>query len=79
MKEILFFSSQSCNPCNQVKKLLSEDIIKDLNVKVYTAEDDFEKFVEYKVQSVPAFIFKENCVEKNRVYGFKTVEELRSL
>ena len=79
MKEILFFSSQTCNPCNQVKKLLSEDIIKDLNIKFYNAEDDFEKFVEYKVQSVPTFICKESSIEKNRVYGFKTVEELRSL
>ena len=79
MKELLFFSSQTCNPCSQVKKLLSEDIIKDLNIKFYNAEDDYEKFVEYKVQSVPTFISKENSIEKNRVYGFKTVEELKSL
>ena len=78
-KKILFFSSKTCNPCNQVKKLLSEEIIKELNISFYSAEDDFEIFIEHEVQSVPTYIKIVEEKEVNRSFGFKTVEELRSL
>tara|TARA_Y100000114_G_C11762546_1_gene330743 strand:+ start:519 stop:761 length:243 start_codon:yes stop_codon:yes gene_type:complete len=78
-KKILFFSSETCNPCNQVKKLLSKEIIKELNIVFYSAEDDFEIFVENEVKSVPTFISKVNNIEKNRAHGFKTIKELKNL
>ena len=78
-KKILFFSSENCNPCNQVKKLLSEEIIKELNISFYSAEDDFEMFIENEVKSVPTFISKINNIEKNRAHGFKTIKELKNL
>jgi hypothetical protein len=58
---------------------LSEDIIKELNISFYSAEDDFEMFVKHEVQSVPTYIKVLEEKEENRSFGFKTVEELRSL
>ena len=77
--KILFFSSSTCNPCNQVKRNLSDDIVEELNIEFLSAEDDFEKFVDHQVQAVPTFVKLVNGKESTRTSGFKTVTDLRNL
>ena len=79
MKEILFFSSNTCKPCESVKRILSEEIINELNIKQYTAESDFEVFIKYEVMSVPTFIVLENNNVIHKTYGAKNLKELRNL
>ena len=78
--KILFFSSSTCGPCCLAKNQLTEQTIKELNVEIVT-DNDWETFVIHEVQSVPTFIKinLESNEEINRVVGFKSIEELRSL
>ena len=78
-KEILFFSSKGCGPCRTLKQVLNESTIKELNIKMLDAEEDTEKFIEYKVMGVPTFIKLVNGVETHRVSGHQTIEELKEL
>lgn len=77
--EILFFSSKACGPCRNVKKQLSEDLVKELNVRMLDAEEDTDLFIEYKVMGVPTFVKLEDGKETNRKSGYRTIKELKEL
>lgn len=81
-KNILFFSSSTCGPCRHAKSILTEETVKELNlnIKNYTAEDNWEVFSQYQVASVPTFILvDEESKEVNRKVGFKTIEDIKGL
>ena len=77
---ILFFSSSTCGPCNLVKSQINDDIIKELNIKIIN-EKDWDSFVTHQVENVPTFIKinLSDSKELNRISGYKSIKELRSL
>ena len=81
-KNILFFNSSTCGPCRLAKTQLTEAVIEDLNVdiKSFSAEDNWEMFSQYQVASVPTFIrVDESGNEIARKVGFKTLEDIKGL
>jgi len=70
--KILFFSSNTCEPCKLVKSRLSKKMISELNIEIFS-DCDWDMFVTHDVQTVPTFIkidLKSNK-ETNRLVGYK--------
>ena len=78
-KEILFFSSPWCGPCRQIKSMLNENIISELNMRVINIADDIEEATAFKVMNVPTFIKLVDGLEETRIIGSTTVDALRKL
>lgn len=79
MNKILFFSSSTCGPCKVMKSYMTEELIDTYNIKILSAEKDFDDFIQHKVQSVPTLIKLEENKETKRLVGFKTLEEIKGL
>jgi len=68
-KQILMFTSRTCQPCKQAKIALKEHIEKDA-IKVIEVSDSQKDFDKYKVKSVPTFVFLTKGEETDRVIGY---------
>ena len=78
MKTVYYFTADWCQPCKKTKP-----IVEELNREQTTAGfqiidvDDASDLVKiFKVQSVPTFILFEAGIEKNRIIGGQTREQL---
>ena len=78
-KEILFFSSKTCGPCQNVKQQLNESLTQELNIRFLDAEEDTNLFIEHKIMSVPTFVKLDDGIETNRKSGYRTIKELKEL
>jgi thioredoxin 1 len=78
-KEILFFSSPWCGPCRQIKEMLNESVVNELNIKVIDISNDMELAAEYKVMNVPTFVKTVDGLEETRIIGATTIDALRKL
>lgn len=76
MKTLKIYSSQRCQPCQQLKKTLSAN---DLNVPVTTIDVDAwkDEAKADQVRAVPTLILLENGVEIKRTSGAKTLDQLK--
>ena len=77
--EILFFSAPWCGPCRQMKSMLSESILNELNMKIIDISEDMETAAKYHVMNVPTFIKVQDGKETSRKIGSTTIENLKSL
>lgn len=75
--KILFFSAPWCGPCNQMKKTLNEDIIKDLSINIIDISKDMDIASKFQVMNVPTFIKLEDDKEISRKIGSMTIQSLR--
>lgn len=78
MKTVYYFTADWCAPCKKTKP-----IVEELNREQTTAGfqiidvDDAADLVKlFKIQSVPTFILFEEGIEKNRIIGGQTREQL---
>jgi thioredoxin 1 len=78
MKTIYYFTADWCQPCKKTRP-----IVKELNRDQSTAgfqiidvDDNPDLVKTFAVRSVPTFILFENGIEKNRIIGGKTRQEL---
>ena len=78
-KEILFFSSPWCGPCRQIKSMLNETVIEELNIRMIDISENIEIATEFKVMNVPTFIKLVDSKEEARVIGSTTIDALRKL
>jgi thiol-disulfide isomerase/thioredoxin len=78
MKQILKFSANMCGACRRYEKTF--DAIKyelpDYEFIAYDATVDRDKFEEYQITGMPTTVIIDNGIEKKRVEGYLTVEEL---
>ena len=80
--QILFFNSETCQPCALAKKLLTEEINNNLNIVSIDVANNYELAIEHKVMSVPMFVKIVNKKETNRLKGFNKetfLEDLQGL
>lgn len=80
MKTIYYFTADWCQPCKKTRP-----IVEELNREQTTAgfqvidvDDNPELVKNFAVQSVPTFILFDGGVEKNRVIGSQTREQLEA-
>ena len=78
-KEILFFSSPWCGPCRQIKSMLNETVIEELNIRMIDISENIEIATKFKVMNVPTFIKLVDSKEEARVIGSTTIDALRKL
>ena len=77
--ELLFFSAPWCGPCRQIKSMLSESILNELNMKIIDISQDMETAAKYHVMNVPTFIKIQDEEVVSRKVGSITIDGLKSL
>ena len=78
-EEILFFSAPWCGPCKHMKKMLTENIRDELNIKIIDITEDMEIAAKYEVMNVPSFVKIKNDKIITRKVGSTTIEKLKLL
>ena len=80
MKTVYYFTADWCQPCKRTRP-----VVEELNREQTTAgfqiidvDDNPDLVKNFGIQSVPTFILFDNGVEKNRIVGGKTREDLES-
>lgn len=78
MKTIYYFTADWCQPCKKVKP-----IVKELNheqtealFQIIDIDDNSDLVNKFNIRSVPTFIFFEEGIEKRRIVGAQTKEQL---
>lgn len=78
MKVVYYFTADWCQPCKKTKP-----IVEELNREQSTAgfqiidvDDNLELVKNFGIQSVPTFILFDDGIEKNRIIGGQTREQL---
>jgi thioredoxin 1 len=78
MKTVYYFTADWCQPCKKTKP-----IVEELNREQSTAgfqiidvDDNLELVKNFGIQSVPTFILFDDGIEKNRIIGGQTREQL---
>lgn len=78
MKTVYYFTADWCQPCKKTKP-----IVEELNREQTTAgfqiidvDDNSDLVKAFNIKSVPTFILFESGIEKNRIIGGQTREEL---
>lgn len=81
MKTIYYFTADWCQPCKRTRP-----IVEELNREQITArfqiidiDDNLELVKNFDIKSVPTFIVLEEGIEKNRIIGAQTREQLEDL
>jgi thioredoxin 1 len=81
MKTIYYFTADWCQPCKRTRP-----IVEELNREQITArfqiidiDDNLELVKNFNIKSVPTFIVLEEGIEKNRIIGAQTREQLEDL
>ena len=69
-EEILFFSAPWCSPCKHMKKMLTESIRHELNLKIIDITEDMEIAAKYEVMNAPSFVkIKDNKIIRQGIRG----------
>jgi thioredoxin 1 len=81
MKTIYYFTADWCQPCKRTRP-----IVEELNREQSTAgfqiidvDDNSDLVKTFGIQSVPTFILFDEGIEKKRVIGSQTREQLEEL
>lgn len=80
MKTVYYFTADWCQPCKRTRPIV-EDLNRDQTVAVFQIIDvdvNLELVKTFGIKSVPTFILLEDGVEKNRIIGGQTKEQLES-
>jgi thioredoxin-like negative regulator of GroEL len=78
MKQILYFSAPWCSPCRQFKPVM-ESLQSEMSISFIDVDSSPQTAAQYNVRSVPTTILIENGMEKGRLVGAKTTNEVRAL
>ena len=75
---ILFFNAPWCGPCKVVKKYLSEDLMKELNITSVDISEDIDLATKYFVSSVPTFVKISKGTKEKMHVGNLSLEDLKT-
>lgn len=80
MKTVYYFTADWCQPCKRMRPIVKE-LNRDQSVagfQIIDVDDNPDLVKNFDIKSVPTFILFDNGIEKNRIIGGKTREELES-
>jgi thioredoxin-like negative regulator of GroEL len=78
MKQILYFSAPWCGPCRQFKPVMQE-LQSEMSITFIDVDASPQSAAAWNVRSVPTTLFIENGIEKGRLVGAKSKDEIRAL
>jgi thioredoxin 1 len=77
MKQVLYFSAPWCGPCRAFKPVM-ESLQTEMSITSINIDSSPQTAQQHNVRSVPTVLILENGVEKRRLVGVKSKEEIRS-
>ena len=77
MKQVLYFSAPWCGPCRTFKPTM-ESLQSEMSITFIDVDSSPQTAQQYNVRSVPTVLILENGVEKRRLVGAKSKDEIRS-
>ena len=77
MKQILYFSATWCGPCKMYAPTINE-ASNSVNIQKVDVDQNQQLSQQYNVRSVPTLILVENGVEKARMTGVKSLNEIKN-
>lgn len=78
MKTIYYFTADWCQPCKRTRPIV-EEINREqsqASFQIIDVDDNTDLVKNFNIRSVPTFILFENGIEKNRITGSQTREQL---
>jgi thioredoxin 1 len=81
MKNIYYFTADWCSPCKRTRPIV-EELNREqtkVNFQFIDADSEIELVQKFNIQSIPTFILFENGIEKKRLIGAQTKEDLEKL
>lgn len=78
MKTVYYFTADWCQPCKKTRPIV-EELNRDQSTagfQIIDVDDNHDLVKTFAIRSVPTFILFENGIEKNRIIGGKTRQEL---
>ncbi len=78
MKTVYYFTADWCQPCKKTRPVVEEinHDQQDAMFQIIDVDDSGDLVKQFNVSSVPTFILFENGIEKNRIIGAQTKEQL---
>jgi len=78
MKQVLYFSAGWCQPCKTFKPVM-ESLQSEMSITFIDVDASPQSATAWNVRNVPTTILVENGMEKGRLVGAKTANEVRAL
>lgn len=78
MKTVYYFTADWCQPCKKTKPIV-EDMNRDQSTagfQIIDVDDNPLLVNNFNIKSVPTFILFDEGIEKNRIIGGQTREQL---
>tara|TARA_A100000172_G_scaffold67206_2_gene46939 strand:+ start:1294 stop:1539 length:246 start_codon:yes stop_codon:yes gene_type:complete len=75
MKKILYFSAPWCGPCKTLGPIM-DALSSTINVEKINVDNDQSQSAKYRVRNIPTLILVENGVEKDRIIGLKSQQDI---
>jgi thioredoxin len=83
MIEILYFSAPWCGPCKAMKPAIDkfETTLDESKVKItrVNIDEDNERTANYKIQSVPTFVFVKDSITLDVLVGIQPVKNFNDI
>ena len=83
MIEILYFSAPWCRPCKAMKPAIDkfETTLDESKVKItrVNIDEDNERTANYKIQSVPTFVFVKDSITLDVLVGIQPVKNFNDI
>ena len=78
MKTVYYFTADWCQPCKKTRPIVEELNREQTNAgfQIIDVDDNYDLVKAFNIKSVPTFILFDEGIEKNRLIGGKTKEEL---
>lgn len=78
MKTVYYFTADWCQPCKKTRPIVEELNREQTKAgfQIIDVDDNSDLVKSFGIQSVPTFILFEDGIEKSRIIGGKTREEL---
>jgi thioredoxin-like negative regulator of GroEL len=78
MKQVLYFSSPWCGPCRSFKPLM-ESLQSEMSITFIDVDASPQSAQTWNVRSVPTTIVVQNGIEKGRLIGARSKDEIKAL
>jgi len=78
MKTVYYFTADWCQPCKRTRPIV-EEMNREQSVagfQIIDVDDNSELVKNFGIKSVPTFILFDDGIEKNRIVGGQTREQL---